>query len=66
MEKQYTLKEASELLNIKVRTLRVLINNKTITAKKYKNLNVLYIAESEIERYQKEMNNAVLQKKDLC
>lgn len=50
MEKQYTLKEASEMLNIKVRTLRKMIYDKKIVAKKYEGLWTLYISESEIKR----------------
>lgn len=55
MEKQYTLKEASELLNIKVRLLRKRINEKKIIAKKYDGSNMLYISESELNRYMENM-----------
>lgn len=55
MEKQYTLKEASELLNIKLRLLRKRIYEGNIVAKKYKGSNLLYISESEINRYMENM-----------
>lgn len=55
MEKQYTLKEASEILNIKVRTLYKLITDGKIKAKKYEGLSTWYISESEINRLMENM-----------
>lgn len=55
MEKYYTLKETSEILNVKIRTLRKRIEEGRIIAKKYNGSNMLYISEKEIERVQGEM-----------
>jgi excisionase family DNA binding protein len=55
MEKYYTLKETSEILNVKIRTLRLWIDKGKITAKKYNGSNMLYVSQKEIERVQGEM-----------
>ena len=55
MEKYYTLKETSEILNVKVRTLRKRIEEGKIIAKKYEGSNMLYVSQKEIERVQGEM-----------
>ena len=50
MEKQYTIKQAAELLNIPVTLLRVRIRQGYIIAKKYQGSNRLFITEREINR----------------
>lgn len=55
MEKYYTLKETSEILNVKIRTLRKRIQEGKIIAKKYEGSNMLYVSQKEIERVQGEM-----------
>lgn len=56
MEKYYTLKETSEILNVKIRTLRLWIDNGKLVAKKYgSNTSKLYVSESEINRLLGEM-----------
>lgn len=55
MEKYYTLKEMSEILNVKIRTLRLWIEKGKIITKKYGCGKMHYVSEKEIERLQKEM-----------
>ena len=55
MEKQYDLKDTADILGVKIRTLRDWIKKGKITAKQYSNCGKLFIAQSEIERIQKEM-----------
>ena len=55
MEKQYTLKEAAEILNIPVSLLRVRISQGYVKAKKYEGSNRLYVSESELNRVQGNM-----------
>lgn len=55
MEKQYTLKEAAELLNIPISLLRVRISQGYVKAKKYQGSNRLYVSESEINRVMENM-----------
>ena len=50
MEKNYGLRQASELLGIKVRTPRQWISDGKIKANKYKISNRWYISEDEILR----------------
>lgn len=55
MEKMYNLREASELLGISVRTLRLWITKGILIAKKYENGRNLIISEKEIERIKDRM-----------
>jgi predicted site-specific integrase-resolvase len=55
MEKYYTLKETSEILNVKVRTLRLWIEKGKLITKKYGCGKMHYVSEKEIERVQGEM-----------
>ena len=55
MEKQYTLVEAADLLNISLRLLRKRVYEGYIRAKKYEGSNRLYISESEIQRTMEKM-----------
>lgn len=55
MEKMYNLREASELLGISVRTLRLWITKGVLIAKKYENGRNLIISEKEIERIKDRM-----------
>lgn len=50
MEKHFGLRQASELLGIKVRTVREWIRLGKIKASKYPDSNRWYITESEIKR----------------
>lgn len=49
-EKYYSVKQAANLLGIKVRTVREWIRNGKLFAKKYDVSNRWYISESEIRR----------------
>ena len=55
MEKQYTLKETANLLNIPIRLLYVRIKQGYVKAKKYEGSNRLYVSESELNRVQGNM-----------
>lgn len=55
MEKMYNLREASELLGVSVRTLRLWIMKGILIAKKYENGRNLIISEKEIERIKDRM-----------
>ena len=50
MEKRYNIKQASELLGIKVRTVREWIKLGKLKAEKYEVSNRWFIYESEIKR----------------
>ena len=50
MEKYYSIRQASNILGIKVRTVREWIRNGKITAIKYGASNRWFIPESEIRR----------------
>lgn len=50
MEKRYSIRQASELLGIKVRTVREWIRLGKIKATKYEVSNRWFISESEIKR----------------
>lgn len=49
-EKMYNVRQASNLLGIKVRTVREWIRNGKLKAQKYMESNRWFIAESEIRR----------------
>lgn len=55
MEKQYTIPQVASILGIKPRTVRDWITKKKIVAKKYPQGRCWLVAQSEIERIQKEM-----------
>ena len=55
MEKQFTLKQAAELLNIPLTLLRVRISQGYVIAKKYEGSNRLYVSEKEINRVMENM-----------
>lgn len=50
MEKQYNIRQASELLGIKVRTVREWIRNGKLKADKYECSNRWFVSEGEIKR----------------
>lgn len=50
MEKNYSLRQAAEILGIKVRTIRAWISSGRLKASKYEFSNRWYITESEIRR----------------
>lgn len=50
MEKNYSIKQASDLLGIKIRTVRQWIRDGKIKGKKYPKSPRWFIAESEIKR----------------
>ncbi len=50
MERQYTLKEAAQILNVPISLLRVRISQGYVKAKKYEGSNRLYISETELQR----------------
>lgn len=50
MEKHYNLREAAELLGIKVRTAREWVRTGKLKAKKYEGSKRWYVPESEIVR----------------
>lgn len=49
-EKRYNIRQASNLLGIKVRTIREWIRNGKLKAQKYEVSNRWFITESEVER----------------
>lgn len=55
MEKFYSLVEASEILGIKLRTVRQWVSEGYLQAKRYNSKKKLYIPQSEIERVQNKM-----------
>lgn len=55
MEKFYTLKETAEILNVKLRTIRLWVEKKKINIKKYPGSKFCYVSEKEIERIQGDM-----------
>lgn len=55
IEKNYSIKQAAKILGIQIRTVREWIKNGMIKAKKYEGCPMWFIAESEIERIQKDM-----------
>lgn len=57
MEKHFDLPKAAVILGVKVRTLREWVKSGYVVAKKYDGKKKWYIAESEIERIQKNMEN---------
>lgn len=59
VEKFYNLKEASNILGIKVRTLRSWISSGKIKAKKYDHCANWFIAHDEIARVQQDMTDIV-------
>ena len=50
MEKMYSLRQAAEILGVKIRTLREWVMQKKVHAVKYPNSNRWYVTESEIKR----------------
>lgn len=57
MEKRYNLKQASDMLGIKVRTAREWVHKGKLRAHKYAVSNRWYVAESEIERLRNEQQS---------
>lgn len=55
MEKYYGLNEASEILGVKVRTLRLWLKTGFVNAQRYEGKKKWYISQSEIERLQAKM-----------
>ena len=55
MEKVYTLAEASEILNVKLRTLRDWVYKGKLGAIRYEGSRLTYISAKEIRRIQKNM-----------
>lgn len=53
-EKHYNLREAAEMLGIKIRTARAWVHDGKLNAVKYGDSNRLYVPESEIVRKQNE------------
>lgn len=54
MEKRYNLKQASDMLGIKVRTAREWVHKGKLRAHKYPVSNRWYVSESEIKRLRNE------------
>lgn len=50
MEKMYSLRQAANILGVKIRTLRGWVVQGKVNATKYPNSNRWYIAEDEIRR----------------
>lgn len=55
IEKNYSIREAAEVLGIKVRTVREWLRRGIVHGKKYENCPMWFIPESEIKRLQKDM-----------
>lgn len=56
-EKHYNLREAAEILGIKIRTAREWVHKGKLRAHKYPVSNRWYVAESEIERLRNEQQS---------
>lgn len=55
VEKNYSIKQTAQILGIQVRTVREWLRKGTIKGKKYKDCQMWFISEKEIERIQSEM-----------
>lgn len=55
MEKHYSLMETSEILGVKVRTLRAWLKDGFLIAHRYDGKKKWYVSQSEIDRLQSKM-----------
>lgn len=55
-EREYTLNEVAEMLEMKLQTVRAWVNSGKIMAKKHKQHGIFYVTQTELDRLLEQFN----------